>query len=91
MAYFPDEGAQGIRYSALVDCGGVLETHGHHAPFVCAEGSGDRGFMNVIGVHAGLEKGVGHVDGCPDLSSSAICEYVIYTRHAVGVGNCVGI
>ena len=55
----------------------VPETHRHHAPLIRPKRCSNSCFVDVIGMHFGLEKAIGHVNGSPDLTFSTVCQNVI--------------
>lgn len=52
----------------------VFNAHWHYDPFVQSPWRVDRSELNVVRVHAGLEKTVRHIDGSKEVCSSAVRE-----------------
>src|SRR6266702_2585313 len=66
--------------ATLVDGRGILYSHWHHHPFVQSPWCVYRCEVNVVVMHACLEKTVGHIDRGKVCSTGNICEDVLDKR-----------
>ena len=58
-------------------CRGILDAHWHHDPFIEPPRRIYRREVDIIWVHARLEKAIGHVKGGKNFALAEACKYFI--------------
>ena len=78
MTDLPNKMTKSRRHAALVDHGGVTNTHRYNSPFVKAPGSMSGEPPDVIRVNLSLEEQVSHVELAKDLTLRAVTKDLLY-------------
>lgn len=91
MADLADMFSESICHMPLVGGGRVTSSLWHDGPLVKAPWGTDGRVVNIVGVDARLEEGVGHVELAEDFPFSGVGEYIVDAREGEVISDGIGV